>query len=78
MGNSTRNAHSNTAQKVDMKVGQWIFCLKQKHDHSEIHDDYHIVFKRFLHDYSLDRLQTKTGLNFIELKILIREKCLKN
>ena len=26
MANSTRNAHSKTAEKLDKKVGQWSFC----------------------------------------------------
>ena len=30
MGNSARNAHSKTVEKLDMKVGQWSFCKNYK------------------------------------------------
>ena len=38
--------------------------FKRKHDFSEIYDDYHIVFEGALHEYSLDRRQIKTSINF--------------
>ena len=52
-----------------MKVGQWIFCVKRKHDFSEAYDDYHIVFKGYFHEYIFDLFQTKTGVNLIELRL---------
>ena len=30
MGNSARNAHSKTVEKLDIKVGQWSFCKNFK------------------------------------------------
>ena len=50
------------------------FCPEQKHDFSEIFDDHHMVFKRYLPENLTDLLETKTGRNFIGLKILFREK----
>ena len=66
MAKSTRNAQSKTAEKLDITAGNRIFCLKRKHDFSEIYEDYHKVSKGFLDEYSLDRLQLKTDVNFIE------------
>ena len=46
---------------------------KQNYDFSEIYDDYHIVFEGFIHEYSFDRRQIKTGLSFLEI-FFFREK----
>ena len=66
-----------TAEKLETKVGQWIFfvlnenMVSQKYVYWQLHqhDNYHINLKGYLHDYILDIYQTKTGVNFNEIKI---------
>ena len=45
MGNITRNAHSKTVEKLDMKVGQWIFLSKAKNTISEKYTHYVHILK---------------------------------
>ena len=45
MGNITRNAHSKTAEKLDMKVGQWIFLSKANITISEKYTHYDNILK---------------------------------
>ena len=85
MGKATSNAQSRTAEKLDMKFGQWIFCPKRKHDFSEICVESASVvwwlthsFLRIFHEYSLDLCQTETGVNLIELRIFSEKKVEKH
>ena len=55
-------------------MAKGFFCLKRKHKFSETYDDYHIVFKGFLHDYLFDLCQIKTSVNFVEIENFFREK----
>ena len=83
--NFTRNAHSKTAEKLDMKIGQWNFCLwlielleddfsernvHSVHCHFRWHADWFVKFHGYLDEYSLDLCQVKKVGIFIELEIL--------
>ena len=45
MGIITRNAHSKTAEKLDMKVGQWIFLSYYDNTISEKNSHYVDILK---------------------------------
>ena len=44
-GDITRNAHSKTAEKLDMKVGQWIFISQANNTNSEKYTHYVVILK---------------------------------
>ena len=64
-GNSARNAHSKTAEKLDMKVGQWSFCKNFKDQ--ECVSNFIISFLFLIqHNFLISRLSSGAANNISE------------